>query len=256
MTNKHKSNIVFETDCFEITKRELVVSVSIIAVLLLVGILIGEKISEHQMDMNEKYNKAVKIETQDLFEYGMRTNIGNAFVYGELSAVDTVTYPELGKDYMYVKKIEERHTKHTKQVKHTKTVNGKTQTYYATETYWTWDEVDRESLKCSQVSFQGISFPVHKIQIPSENFITTIQKSSKTRYQYYGVDTHFVGTIFTELKDNTISDNSPFYSGSSIEKTIERLESNCSIIIFWLCWGIFIVIFVFVFYYIDNRWLE
>lgn len=256
MKEKSKSNVVFRFDSFTITRQEIFASVSIVAVLLLIGMFISNKISEHQMDLNEKYNKTVKIETQELFEYGMQTNVGYAFVYGELSAVDPVTYSELDAKYMYVKKIEERHTKHTKQVRHTKTVNGKTQTYYTTEEYWTWDKVDSESLKCNQVLFQGVCFPTHKIQIPGEKFITTIQKSSKTRYQYYGVDTRFVGTIFTELKDNTISDNSPFYNGSNIEGTIEGLESNCSTIIFWIAWGIFIVICVFVFYFIDNRWLE
>lgn len=61
---------------------------------------------------NEKYNKAVKIEDQELFEYGMRTDIGNAFVYGNLEAVDTVTYPEIGGKYMYVRKVEEHYTRH------------------------------------------------------------------------------------------------------------------------------------------------
>ena len=53
---------------FEITKREVIASVSIIAVLLLIGVLISGKISEHQMDQNEIYNKAVKIENRDQFE--------------------------------------------------------------------------------------------------------------------------------------------------------------------------------------------
>ena len=46
---------------FEITKREILASVSIIAVMFLIGVLISGKISEHQMDKNEVYNKAVKI---------------------------------------------------------------------------------------------------------------------------------------------------------------------------------------------------
>lgn len=75
-------------------------SISIIAVMLLIGVLIGGKVSDYQMDMNEKYNKAAKIETSELFEYGMRTDIGNAFVYGDLLAVDTVTYPEIGGAYI------------------------------------------------------------------------------------------------------------------------------------------------------------
>lgn len=45
---------------FEITKREVLASISIIAVMILVGILISAKITERQMDRNEVYNKAVK----------------------------------------------------------------------------------------------------------------------------------------------------------------------------------------------------
>ena len=91
---------------FEITKREVLASVSIIAIMLLIGSLLSAKISNWQMDRNEKYNKAVKIENNtDLFQYGMDTNVGNAFVYGELKAIDTVTYPEIGGEYMYVKKV-------------------------------------------------------------------------------------------------------------------------------------------------------
>lgn len=40
-----------------------------------------------------------------MFQYGMDTNVGNAFVYGDLKAVDTVTYPEIGGEYMYVEKL-------------------------------------------------------------------------------------------------------------------------------------------------------
>ena len=126
----------FDFGDFEITKREILASISIIAVLLLIGFIISGKISDHLIDKNEKYNKAVKIKEQDLFEYGMRTDIGNAFVYGDLEAVDTVTYPEIGGKYMYVRKVEEHYTMHTRQVAHTTTVNGHSHTYYTTEVYW------------------------------------------------------------------------------------------------------------------------
>ena len=81
-----------------ITYREILASISIVAVMLLIGFVISGKISQIQDDKNAKYNKAVKIESTDLFQYGMNTNVGNAFVYGELKAVDTVTYPEIGGD--------------------------------------------------------------------------------------------------------------------------------------------------------------
>ena len=114
----------FDFGDFEITKREILTSISIIAVMILIGILISGKISECQMDKNEKYNKAVKIESQEMFRYGMDTNVGNAFVYGDLKAVDTVTYPEIGGEYMYVEKVKERYTMHTRTV-HIQRVVGK-----------------------------------------------------------------------------------------------------------------------------------
>lgn len=237
---------------FEITKREILASISIIAVMILIGILISGKISEYQMDKNEKYNKAVKIESQEMFQYGMDTNVGNAFIYGDLKAVDTVTYPEIGGEYMYVEKVKERYTRHTRQVRHS---NGKT-TWYTTETYWTWDRVGSEDIKCKQISFCDIVFPSNKIEMPGTDYIDTIKESSHVRYKYYGVRTKYAGTIFTDLRDKTISDNSNFYNNSTIDETIEYLESSVGTVIFWIFWVILIGLAVFGFYYLDNRWLD
>ena len=238
----------FDFGDFEITKREILASVSIIAVMILIGVLISGKISEHQMDKNEVYNKAVKIESTDLFQYGMDTNIGNAFIYGDLQAVDTVTYPEIGGEYMYVEKVKEKYTMHTKRVK-----QGKR---WVTRTYWTWDRVGSEDIKCKEISFCGITFKSNKFDIPGTDYIDTIKESSHIRYKYYGTGTRFTGTIFTELKDKTILDNTTFYNNMNIEETVERLESGGGEILFWILWFILIVACVFVFYYIDNTWLE
>ena len=56
----------FDFGNFEITKREILVSVSIVAIMLLIGVLNAGKISDYQLDKNEKYNKAIKIESQEL----------------------------------------------------------------------------------------------------------------------------------------------------------------------------------------------
>lgn len=58
----------FDFGDFEITKREILASISIVAVMILFGILISSKISEYQMDKNEIYNKAVKIENSEMFQ--------------------------------------------------------------------------------------------------------------------------------------------------------------------------------------------
>lgn len=242
----------FDFGDFKITKREILASISIIAVMILFGILISSTISEYQMDKNEIYNKAVKIESQEMFQYGMDTNVGNAFVYGDLKAVDTVTYPEIGGEYMYVEKVKEKYTRHTRKVRHS---NGKI-TWYTTETYWTWDRVGSEDIKCKEVSFCGVNFASTKIGLPGTDYINTIKESSHVRYKYYGVGTEYKGTIFTDLRDKTIPDNTSFYNNSTIEETIERLESDFPIIIFWIFWVVLIGGVVFVFYYLDNRWLD
>ena len=238
---------------FEITKREVLASISIVAVLLLIGVLISGKIEESQTDKNAVYNKAIKIDSKDLFEYGMRTNIGNAFVYGDLVAVDPVTYPEIGGSYMYVKKIKEKYTIHTRTVT-TRDSKGRTHTH--TETYWTWDEVSREHIQCNEVSFCGVIFDSEKIEMPDTNYITTIKESSHVRYKYYGTEISHTGTIFTTLKDKTISDNTPFYENKNIEETVETLESDIGLFLFWFVWVVVIVACVIGFYYIDNEWLE
>lgn len=100
----------------ETTKREVIVSTAIVAVMLTIGFFISEKIMEYQNDKNAEYQKAVHIEDSELFQHGMDTNVGNAFVYGNLEAVGTVTYDEIGGKYLYIKKVEERYERHEKWV--------------------------------------------------------------------------------------------------------------------------------------------
>lgn len=243
----------FDFGDFEITKREILASISIIAVMLLVGVLISGVISERQMDKNEIYNKAAKIESKDLFQYGMNTNVGNAFVYGKLKAVDTVTYPEIGGEYMYVEKVKEKYTMHTRTVTYT---DSKGKTHSRTEIYWTWDRVGSEEIKCKEISFCGVTFDSKKFKIPPTQYIRKIKESSHIRYVYYGTKTKFKGTIFADLRNKTIPDSTEFYNGKNIEETIKRLESNGGEVIFWIVWIILIAVCVFWFYYKENKWLD
>lgn len=246
----------FDFGDFEITKREILASISIIAVMILIGVLISTKISEYQMDKNEVYNKAVKIESQDMFEYGMRTNVGNAFVYGDLEAVDTVTYPEIGEEYMSVEKVEEHYNRHTIMVTKTRiNSKGETETYEEEEVYYSWDYYDSWNQHCNKVIFLGVEFDYGQIYKPSKHYIDTQKASPHIRYVYYGSDTKYTGTIFTNLRDKTIN-NTTFFNGNNIEETVEHLESNSGVIIFWIFWMLLTGGCVFGFYYIDNKWLE
>lgn len=248
----HRKN-GFDFGDFEITKREILASISIIAVMLLIGVLISGKISEQQLDENEVYNKAVKIDNADLFQYGMDTNVGNAFVYGDLISIDTVAYPEIGGEYMYIEKVKEKYTKHTRTVTYK---GSKGKTHKKKETYWTWDRVGSEEKKCQEISFCGITFSSNKIDLPSANYIDTIKESSHIRYKYYGIGTKYTGTIFTDLRNQTIPDNTKFYVDKNIEETVGYLEAGGGVVAFWIFWVVLIGGCVFGFYYMDNKWLE
>lgn len=218
-----------------------------------------EEVYDYANMMRQISNKFDKLQidnNSEMFSYGMRTDIGNAFVHGDLKAVDTVTYPEIGGAYMYVEKIKEKYTMHTRTVTYT-TGSGKTrQTHTRTETYWTWDRVGSEDIKCKEISFCGVVFDSNKIELPDDDYIDTIKTSSHIRYKYYGIGTEYTGTIYTVLTDNTISNNTPFYNGLNIDETIDHLESSVELVIFWVVWIIVIIAVVIGFYYLDNKWLE
>lgn len=237
----------------EITKREIVAGVVIIAFMMIVGFFISDNITDWQNEHNAKYQKAIHINGDtELFQYGMNTNVGNAFVHGDLIAVDSVTYDEIGGEYMYIEKVKERYTMHTR----TYTVRvGKT-TQIRVQTYWTWDRVGSEEIKCNEIKFCGIIFKSNKIKLPSSQYVDTIKESSRIRYKYYGVPIKHTGTIFTKLADETISENTMFYKDKSIDEVLEDETYVGLNIAFWVVWIILTAILTFGFYYLDNRWLN
>lgn len=240
---------------FKITKREILCSVVIVALMLIVGSIISNTITNHMMEERQDYDTALQVNNNAKeFQYGMKTDIGNAFVYGELKAVDTVSYSAIKGEYMYISKITERYTQHTRVETYT---DGNGHMHTRTVTYWSWDEVDRDSKTCKQVKLLNTTFSSKKINIKA---ITTDRIDTITigdlRYKYYGIKPQIKGTVYTSLQNNTITDNSRFYKDLTINKTIERLESNFWLIMFWVGWCILIGVVVFIFCYFDNKWLE
>lgn len=243
---------------FEITLREIIASITIVAVMILMGFLIAGKIEAYQIDKIAEYYKAVHITDSDMFQYGMNTNLGNAFVYGSLSAVDPVTFPELGGEYLYVEKVEEHYNRHTRMVTKTRTNSkGETETYEEEEEYYSWDFYDSWEQRSEKINFCGIVFDYSKIKLPGSRYIKTDQGFlSNVRFVYSGCQTKYDGTIYTNLRNNTMSDESHFYQNQDIDETVDQLTSGFGPVMFWLFWIVLTIGAVFGFYYLDNRWLE
>ncbi len=243
---------------FEITLREIVASVTIIAVMLMFGFVVSGKIEALQMDKNAEYYKAVHITDPVMFRYGMDTGLGNAFVYGDLEAVDTVTFPEIGGEYMYVEKVEEHYNRHTRMVTKTrKNSKGETETYEEEEVYYSWDYYDSWKQHCQNIRFCGVEFDYGKIKRPGSRYIKTEQGFlSDIHFVYSGCQTKYTGTIYTDLRDNTMSDGSHFYQNQEIDKTVDQLTAGFGTVMFWIFWVALTGGVVLGFYYMDNRWLE
>lgn len=237
----------------KITKREVLFSVIIIVVMLVLGFLIASGINTSLLDKFQEYDTALQIDNDaELFQYGMRTSVGHAFVYGEVKAVDPVTYPEIGGQYSHVEKVKERYTMHTRIVTYT---DGKGHTHTRTETYWTWDAVGHEEIHAKKITFLDVEFDYGIISFECDDYIETIKESSHVRYKYYGSPLSSKGTVYTMLENNTIK-SATFHRGSDIETTIKSLESKWQLVLFWIAWIILTIGVVAGFYYFDNRWLE
>lgn len=243
----------------KITKREKIASIAIVSVMMIIGFFISSKIMDYKNDKNAEYQKAVHIEDSELFQYGMDTNIGNAFVFGKLEAVDVVTFDEIGGEYLWIEKIEEHYNPHIRTVTKTRTnAQGKTETYTETEIYYSWDYHDSWEKHSSRIRFCGQEFDYGKIDLPSGEYIDTIKESflSNVRYKYYGVSKEYTGTIYTRLMDGSISEQSKFFTDCNPEQALERYTSGGKTILFWVVWMILIAGCVVGFCYFDNRWLE
>ena len=242
----------------EITKRETIVSIAIVALMLTIGFLISGKIEDYQNDKNAEYTKAIHIDEEEMFRYGMDTSIGDAFVYGDLIAVDPVTFKEVKGDYLYIKKVEEHYNRHTRKVTKTKRdANGKSKTYTETEVYYSWDYFDSWEKHSKKVKFCGVEFNYEKFDIPGKEYIKTEKRGiSDVRYKYYGVPAKHTGTLYARLSNGTISENPQFFEGYTIEQALESCTSGIEKILFWFAWIALTAVCVLGFCELDNWWLE
>lgn len=237
----------------EITKREIIASISIVSILLILGMFISGYISEDHIDYKERMNKAIKIEDSELFKYSLDTNVGDIMIYGELKALNPVSYPELENNYLEVEKVKEVYTMHTRTIT---TSNGRGGTTTRVQVYWTWDVKGRESKVSDNVEFCGVKFPSTKFILPDRDYITTIKQSSDVRYKYYGSKLNYNGSILANISENNINDHVKFHTNKSIEEVIDSESINIKGVIFWMIWIIFIGFIVYKFCILDNNWLN
>ena len=242
----------------EITKREIIVSIAIVAIMMLFGFMISDSITDARLDKLQEYNTALKIpdNNTELFQYALDTDVGNAFVEGKLKFLDPVSIEGLDGEYSYISRELEKYTKHTRVVQETYYVNGKAKTRTKTETQWSWDHVKTDRWESEKINFNGVDFSIDKIEIPSSRYHSTVKCGYHLRYVYHVRDLEWQGTIYAKLKNNTIEDRADFCADADIEKMLEYYTIFNWLWVFWPLWIILTGGLVVGFYFIDNKWLE
>lgn len=247
-----------EFEDFTITKREILVSITITLILFGLGFFISSKIENNVNESNEKYFKALKINNDsDMFKYSLKTNVGYALINGKVQGVNGVSIDDIEGTYFKIKKTKEKYTKHTREVEHTKTVGNRTETYYTTEEYWTWDYAGEEEWHTEKFKFLDVEFDYNTIKFNNSQYKDTKQTDYYTRYIYNITPMEFSGTLFTYINENKIKQNE-FFINISIDDYIKNKENivNGTKAGFWAIWIIIICLIDFGFVYLENNYLE
>ncbi|MEG1554181.1 MAG: hypothetical protein RR363_04085 [Rikenellaceae bacterium] len=267
----------------EIKKREIIISVTIILLMIFVGILISSRLSNNIDEKNEIYYKSAKINSVDELLYGMKTNLGNSLVYGDIKVVDDVYLPELVGGYLYIEKSTERYTSHIKTVTH---IDSEGLTHKTTKTYHSWDLVGSYKTMSEKITLLGVEIASSKISFHDDKLLELNEKTVNSKYldrirgsyiykyarfpdfegnirhSFRIIPSEIRGSIFSKLEDNSInpvnSSQCEFYENKTNSEVIKDKESNKNIplIIFWIIWAILTGSIVIGFLYLDNRWID
>lgn len=209
-------------------------------VMIVIGIFLSNIISKEAEKTKEQCENAAKIETKEEFDKAIKESAGYVFVYGNLKAAEPVTYPEIKSEYIQLKKVKEKRVEHQKIIQD-KDIDGNI-TGCHTETYYDWETEDTELLKTEKVTLCDVAIKTSKIELP-EKYITEIKESKNLRYRYYGTENNQTGTLYANLTGGTIEGT--FYQNKNIGQTIELLESNADLIVFWIIWILLTIVSTF-----------
>lgn len=225
-------------------KKKIAIIIVLSVGMLIMGTQISSCIQKEREERKEQYDKAAKIETQAEFAKAIKKEIGWAFIYGKMAAVDPVSYPEIEGEYIAAKKVKERKVRHVDVITDYDS-KGKISGCH-TRVYYTWETEAVERKQSKEVVFCGMTIQTGKIDLPSKRYIRTITESRNLRYQYYGIKNNLKGTLYANLKKGTIEDKAEFYQGKDIGQIIDYLDGGWEVPLFWTIWVIITTIGVIV----------
>jgi hypothetical protein len=242
----------------EITKREILASVTILAIMVGIGVWLSAPILSKATERYLAVASSVVANTDDEFDYISRTNAGRFLANGTLSAIDTVRLEELPGVYSSVKKVKEEYRLHTEVYT---TTDGKGHTTTHTRTYHSWDEVKHWNYKAERAMFRGKEFKIDEVYRVRTQKDTIIKVKTKmfendTRYVYYTAPVSFDGVMLGNAM-NRKYEEPKFINGLTAEEYIKNVERklNGNTVLFWILWSLLTAGMIAGFYALENKWL-
>ena len=242
----------------EITKREILASVTILAIMVGIGVWLSAPILSKATERYLAVASSVVANTDDEFDYISRTNAGRFLANGTLSAIDTVRLEELPGVYSSVKKAKEEYRLHTEVYT---TTDGKGHTTTHTRTYHSWDEVKHWNYKAERAMFRGKEFKideVYRVRMQKDTIIKVKTKmfENDTRYVYYTAPVSFDGVMLGSAM-NRKYEEPKFINGLTAEEYIKNTERklNGNTVLFWILWSLLTAGMIVGFYALENKWL-
>ena len=260
----------------EITKRELLFSIVIIILSITIGLFVYSGLAENRREEAELYTKALKIQELEDFNYASETKVGNALVYSDCYTIESVVLPELKNEYAVIFKITEKYTKHTETYKDS---NGNTKK----EITYSWDNYKQDTYNVNKIIFMDKSLSIglfnfnlmnsEKLKLTSETVSENVlsncnstyyypngkyEREGNIRSRYQVIPLKFSGTMFMDFsKSEFTKDNTEFYYNNNIEEVIALKGDTKGFTLKFCIWWIFgTIIVLFLFFVIDNKWLE
>lgn len=207
---------------FKITIKEFKYYFAALLVLLTIGIaLYSSLFNDTVFCKKNDYSADVCIDNNQVDFLNYKNNSAdNALVYGELKALDPVTFKEIGGEYSHVVKV-------TEKLKKTVSKNG--------ETIVNWIPIETLSLKSTRTSFLNEEHPYDTIKFPITSYITTKQIGDNIRDVYYGTDVSCMGTVYV-TKENGEVQYGRFFPDRNIKETMSGINAIWIPIVFCFAW--------------------
>lgn len=269
----------------EVTFGEILVSIVIFLLFISIGLLISNFIFKSSTKKLNIVASAFKIDKteENIFKYGMNTNLGNSLVYTEFEAVDTVTLPEISGKYLMIKKTTE---KYTKRIVREEYENYRGNKQVRMKEVKEWEIQYTQIFNASKVKFMNVVFDASKFNFSKFNQSLILDGGSASkeltnkvksnylyedssifydvgdyRYSYQIIPMKVVGTIYCSLKDNDVfpvEENKITVYPKTIESYIEIQKTNIIVfqIIFWIIYILVIIVCIIVFANKRNGWLK